>query len=58
MNEEFDAIQRSDDMNRQRNKNMIEDNIAASQMVIANQAAMLAHGLVNNPDFFHESGTE
>lgn len=55
MSEEWDDIERADKLARERAKNMIEDNIAAGQLVIANQAAMLAQGLVNNPDFFGDS---
>lgn len=57
MDEALEAIKQADELNRARAKNMIDDAIGASQMVIANQAAMLTQGLVNNPDFFQSSGT-
>lgn len=56
MDDSLDAIKQADDMARDRIKHMIDDAIGESQMVIANQAAMLTQGLVNNPDFLPQSG--
>lgn len=56
MEDSLEVIKQADEMSRERIKHMIDDAIGESQMVIANQAAMLTQGLVNNPDFLHTSG--
>lgn len=49
---QLDAVREANKVAREGNQQMLEGNLAASAVIVSQQAAALAQGVLSRPDFF------
>lgn len=52
--ERLDEVRKAYELSHEKNKEMIEDHLANGAIIVTQQAAALAAGVLSRPDFFRE----
>lgn len=52
---ELDRVRRAYEMRHEKTNEMITDHLAAGAVIVSQQAAALAAGVLSRPDFFREA---